>query len=82
MESVIRMRHTKGMIMIHNVIFCVLQRRVTEGRREESQSFTGYRVDPDMLFYLCGNNNMIYEVYHILRDKGIPDENIFTEVYF
>jgi ferredoxin--NADP+ reductase/benzoate/toluate 1,2-dioxygenase reductase subunit len=42
----------------------------------------GYRVDPDMLFYLCGNNNMIYEVYHILRDKGIPDENIFSEVYF
>jgi hypothetical protein len=25
---------------------------------------------------------MIYEVYHILRDKGIPDENIFSEVYF
>ncbi len=41
-----------------------------------------YRVNSDMLFYLCGNNNMIYEVYHILRDKGIPDENIFTEVYF
>lgn len=42
----------------------------------------GYPVDRDMLFYLCGNNNMIYEAYHILRDKGIPDENIFSEVYF
>ena len=41
-----------------------------------------YPVDHDMLFYMCGNNNMIYEAYHILRDKGIPDENIFTEVYF
>lgn len=41
-----------------------------------------YPVTPDMLFYLCGNNNMIYEVYHILRDKGIADENIFREVYF
>lgn len=41
-----------------------------------------YPVDLDMLFYLCGNNNMIYEVYHILRNKGIPDQNIFTEVYF
>jgi ferredoxin--NADP+ reductase/benzoate/toluate 1,2-dioxygenase reductase subunit len=39
-------------------------------------------VDSGMLFYLCGNNSMIYEAYHILRDKGIPDENIFTEVYF
>ena len=42
----------------------------------------GYPVDRDMLFYVCGNNNMIYEVYHILRDKGIADENIFSEVYF
>jgi len=42
----------------------------------------GYPVNPEMLFYLCGNNNMIYEVYHILRDKGISDDNIFSEVYF
>ncbi len=42
----------------------------------------GFPVEPDMLFYVCGNNNMIYEVYHILRDKGIPDENILSEVYF
>ena len=41
-----------------------------------------YPVEQDMLFYVCGNNNMIYEVYHILRDKGIPAENIFAEVYF
>lgn len=43
---------------------------------------TGYPVDPDMLFYLCGNNSMIYEVYHILRNKGVPEESIFSEVYF
>jgi len=42
----------------------------------------GYPVNQDMLFYMCGNNNMIYEAYHILRDKGVPDEKIFTEVYF
>jgi ferredoxin--NADP+ reductase/benzoate/toluate 1,2-dioxygenase reductase subunit len=42
----------------------------------------GYKVDRESLFYLCGNNSMIYEVYHILRDKGIPDENISSEIYF
>jgi ferredoxin--NADP+ reductase/benzoate/toluate 1,2-dioxygenase reductase subunit len=42
----------------------------------------GFHLNQDMLFYVCGNNNMIYEVYHILRDKGIPDENILSEVYF
>jgi ferredoxin/flavodoxin---NADP+ reductase len=41
-----------------------------------------FPVDPDMLFYVCGNNNMIYEVYHILRNKDIPAENIFSEIYF
>ncbi len=41
-----------------------------------------FMAEPDMLFYLCGNGSMIYEVWHILRDKGVPDENIFTERYF
>lgn len=41
-----------------------------------------YPLAPDMLFYLCGNNNMIYNVSHILTDRGVPGENIFTEVYF
>ena len=41
-----------------------------------------YAVTPDILFYLCGNSNMIYDADHILRDKGIPAENIFYEVYF
>lgn len=55
----------------------------SEGRRGRITKYLkGYKVNAEMLFYLCGNNNMIYEVYHILRDKGIPDQNIFTEVYF
>lgn len=53
------------------------------GHKERVTRFlAGYKVNREMLFYLCGNNNMIYEVYHILRGKGIPDENIFSEVYF
>jgi ferredoxin/flavodoxin---NADP+ reductase len=57
-----------------------------EGKRGQRGRVTtflpGYPVEHKMLFYLCGNNNMIYEVEHILTDKGIPEENIFTEVYF
>lgn len=41
-----------------------------------------FSVTPDMLFYLCGNGSMIYEVYHILRDKGISSDKIFSEIYF
>ena len=53
------------------------------GRQGRVTKFvSGYRVDTGMLFYVCGNSSMIYEVWHLLRDKGIPAENIFSEVYF
>jgi ferredoxin/flavodoxin---NADP+ reductase len=58
-------------------------KETNEGRKGRVTKFLpGYPLNSDMLFYLCGNNSMIYEVYHILRNKGIPDENIFMEVYF
>ena len=61
----------------------ITSKEINEGFKGRITRFLpGYPVGSDMLFYLCGNNSMIYEVYHILRDKGIPDENILTEVYF
>jgi ferredoxin--NADP+ reductase/benzoate/toluate 1,2-dioxygenase reductase subunit len=63
--------------------FLCTSKKSNEGYKGRVTRFlAGYAVDSNMLFYLCGNNNMIYEVYHILRDKGIPDEKIFSEVYF
>jgi ferredoxin--NADP+ reductase/benzoate/toluate 1,2-dioxygenase reductase subunit len=34
------------------------------------------------MVYLCGNCDMIYEVYDLLTSKGFPSGNIRTEVYF
>ena len=39
-------------------------------------------VDSATYCYLCGNSDMIYEVYGILRDRGVSREQIFAEVYF
>lgn len=39
-------------------------------------------VPPDMLCYLCGNVDMIYDVYEILKQQGVPSENLQAEVYF
>lgn len=36
----------------------------------------------DATYYLCGNRNMINEVYDILRDQGVSGSNIVTEVFF
>jgi ferredoxin--NADP+ reductase/benzoate/toluate 1,2-dioxygenase reductase subunit len=41
-----------------------------------------YPTEPDMMFYLCGNSRMIYDVSNILRNKGVSGERILTEVYF
>lgn len=32
--------------------------------------------------YLCGNSNMIHDVYDILTGSGVPAVNIHAEVYF
>jgi ferredoxin-NADP reductase len=39
-------------------------------------------VDPSTIVYLCGNKNMIVDCFEILRDQGVPGDNIFTEVFF
>lgn len=36
----------------------------------------------DEVCYLCGNRAMISEVYDILREQGIPSDNIISEVFF
>lgn len=39
-------------------------------------------VSPDTHCYLCGNFNMIHEVFEILELQGVPAEQVHAEVYF
>ena len=38
--------------------------------------------DRDADYYLCGNSNMIHDVYDILRKYGVDAGSIHAEVYF
>jgi ferredoxin--NADP+ reductase len=49
--------------------------RVTQWLRE-------HPVDPLWRGYLCGNSDMIYESFTILRDGGVPRDHLHAEVYF
>jgi len=40
------------------------------------------KVKPDTICFLCGNCDMIHDVYDILEKQGVPSENIHAEVYF
>lgn len=58
--------------------------------REKGGDFQGrvtdylkkHPVDPKTVCYLCGNSDMINEVYDILREQGVGGTNIITEVFF
>jgi len=39
-------------------------------------------VNSATLCYLCGNVDMIHDAYDILQEKGIPVDQIHSEVYF
>ncbi|MBI4084081.1 MAG: oxidoreductase [Candidatus Lambdaproteobacteria bacterium] len=39
-------------------------------------------VDRAAVYYLCGNSAMINDVYDLLREHGVPGDNIYTETFF
>jgi ferredoxin--NADP+ reductase/benzoate/toluate 1,2-dioxygenase reductase subunit len=43
---------------------------------------TDAALDPEAKVFLCGNSRMIDDAMDILDARGIPQGQIFTEVYF
>jgi ferredoxin/flavodoxin---NADP+ reductase len=39
-------------------------------------------ISLDKVYYLCGNQGMIYDVYDFLRNAGVSGDQIFTEAFF
>lgn len=58
--------------------------------RDDSGDYSGrvtsyleqHPVLPGTLCYLCGNVNMIYDAYDILKKQGVPAKNLHAEAYF
>ena len=40
------------------------------------------QINHKSIFYLCGNQKMIWEAYELLRDKGVSGDHLFTEAFF
>ncbi len=40
------------------------------------------KLNPDTNCFLCGNSEMINEMFDILTEKNVPVSNIYSEVYF
>lgn len=39
-------------------------------------------VEPERLCYICGRSNMVANVYDLLREQGVPSDNLLTETFF
>lgn len=63
-------------------ISCITQEDGGDFKGRVTDYIRQHPVDPDTLCYLCGNVNMIYDVFDILKEQGMPSKNLHAEVYF
>ncbi len=47
-----------------------------------TEYLAGQNIKPETQCFLCGNSEMIQQAFDILTGKGVPVQNIYTEVYF
>ena len=66
-----------------NLVLCTSQDTAGDYHGRVTQYLKdSFFLDKETTCFLCGNCNMIHEVYDILLEKGIRAENIHAEVYF
>jgi ferredoxin/flavodoxin---NADP+ reductase len=63
-------------------ISCISQDNRGNFRGRVTDFIRQHPVDKETLCYLCGNVNMIYDVFDILKEQAVPSENLHAEVYF
>ena len=61
---------------------CVSGQDVDGFRGRVTRRLETLELDPAAHYYLCGANEMIYEVQDRLAERGINEEHIFTEPYY
>jgi ferredoxin/flavodoxin---NADP+ reductase len=76
--------YDRGVFEAPRAVACVSRGAVPPGGHAGRLTayLSGHPVDPSLYCYLCGNSDMIYEAYTLLRDRGVPHSHIFAEVYF
>jgi ferredoxin--NADP+ reductase len=63
-------------------VFCVTRTAGGDYRGRVTDYLRGHPVDPGRRCYLCGNSDMIYEAFAVLRDQGVPRDHLHAEIYF
>ncbi|HTP59076.1 MAG TPA: FAD-binding oxidoreductase, partial [Spirochaetia bacterium] len=63
-------------------VFCVTRTPGGDYRGRVTDYLRAHPVDPSRRCYLCGNSDMIYQAFAVLRDQGVPRDRLHAEIYF
>lgn len=63
-------------------IACVSQEEGGDFQGRVTDYLRANPVEPDRLCYVCGRSNMVANVYDLLREQGVPSDNLLTETFF
>lgn len=61
---------------------CVTREETEEYHGRVTSYLKANPVNPEDMFYICGNTDMLYEVYDILISQGVTCESIRVEVFY
>lgn len=64
------------------VISCVSREPGGHFQGRVTERLKAMKIDPGTHAFLCGNCDMIYEAFDLLRAAGVGSDRIYTEVYF
>lgn len=63
-------------------IACVSQEEGGDFHGRVSDYLRANPAEPEWLCYICGRSNMVANVYDLLREQGVPSDNLLTETFF
>ena len=64
------------------IVLCISGEKGDQFKGRVTDFLFGQSIDSETNCFLCGNSEMIYEVFDMLTAKGVPVSNIYSEVYF
>jgi len=65
-----------------HLVPCVSREEGAWFKGRVTQKLESMTIDPKSHAFLCGNCDMIYEAFDLLRSAGVSSDRIYTEVYF
>lgn len=63
-------------------ISCISKPKGSDEPRRVTDYLSGTEIAINTQIYVCGNRNMIVDVFDILHSKGVSGDRIITEVFF